>query len=144
MQDLSRFAALAFAIGTTGALAFNIIAHNAVTTIPQNVGDDSVFRLYQPFLKIDEGCVPFAAVNAQGDVSGGLEADGLSGKSGCDEPTNSQVYVRLGTHSGPDAKQGLMYAWFFPKEQPAFSAQVGRYWWFCDPSRHPERCTANY
>lgn len=47
------------------------IAHDSVVGLPETVPDDDMGALYQkfqPFLKVDSGCVPFPAVDAEGNT----------------------------------------------------------------------------
>ncbi|OWY98499.1 hypothetical protein PHMEG_00030725 [Phytophthora megakarya] len=56
-------------------------------------------------------CVSFPAINAAGEVTGGLK--GTNGNDACmDAPLGSQVYGRAGWYKGVWA---MMYAWYFPK-----------------------------
>lgn len=87
-------------------------AHDAIRTIPENVAPDSIYKRYQPYLKVTWGCVPFPAVDAEGFLSGGLKTSGTS--DGDCRHNLGQIYVRAGWQHG---KHGIMYSWFFPKEQ---------------------------
>lgn len=72
---------------------------------------------FQPSLYIADGCEPYAAVDAQGNHSGGLANSGGS-SDGCDEPDKGNTYTRescWNTASGYIC--GRMYAWFFPKDR---------------------------
>ncbi|KAH8591986.1 putative necrosis and ethylene inducing peptide 2 precursor [Bisporella sp. PMI_857] len=94
-----------------------VIAHDAVVgfaeTVPSGtIGD--VYEAYQPFLKVVNGCVPFPAVDASGNTSGGLAPTGSS-SSDCSSSTG-QIYVRSGTSNG---RFGVMYSWYFPKDSPS-------------------------
>ncbi|EEY63254.1 NPP1-like protein [Phytophthora infestans T30-4] len=56
-------------------------------------------------------CVPFPAVNAEGETTGGLQ--GSTGNDACKyAPLGSQVYGRAGWYKDVWA---IMYAWYFPK-----------------------------
>lgn len=90
------------------------IAHDAVKPFPENAGEKDVGKLvmkYKPFLKVIDGCVPFPAVNAQGQTSGGLQDTG-SMNGGCSKSTG-QVYARIGAAGN---RLAVMYAWYFPKD----------------------------
>lgn len=87
-------------------------AHDAIQSIPENVAANSIYKRYQPYLKVTWGCVPFPAVDAQGFLSSGLKSTGPY--NGDCAHSLGQIYVRSGSHNG---KQGIMYSWFFPKEQ---------------------------
>lgn len=70
-------------------------------------------KRFQPYLKVAHGCVPFPAVDAQGNTSGGLEPTGAP-EGHCSKSTG-QVYSRSAWHNGVWA---IMYAWYFPKDSP--------------------------
>ncbi|EMD88421.1 hypothetical protein COCC4DRAFT_65170 [Bipolaris maydis ATCC 48331] len=94
-----------------------VIAHDAVVPFPETVPSGLVGQLmlkYKPFLKVFNGCVPFPAVNAAGDTSGGLNPSGGE-NSGCSSSTG-QVYARSTTYNGAFA---IMYAWYMPKDSPS-------------------------
>ena len=60
LLQLSMLAALASAT-----------AHDAVESFPQSVGDGEsgkIYLKYKPFLKVEDGCVPFPAVQADGSI----------------------------------------------------------------------------
>eukprot|EP00644_Phytophthora_capsici_P000878 jgi/Phyca11/109089/e_gw1.16.427.1 len=79
---------------------------------------------FKPQIHITDGCVPFPAVNAAGEVSGGLNPTKYT--DGCTEsPMGSQVYGRASWYRDHWA---IMYAWYFPKNFRAFFAR-GRHGW---------------
>jgi hypothetical protein len=95
----------------------NIMADNAVVGFSETVPSGtvaSVYEAYQPYLKVVNGCVPFPAVDASGNTSGGLSPTGDS-NGGCSSSTG-QIYVR-GATSG--AYYGIMYSWYMPKDEPS-------------------------
>jgi len=58
--QLSMLAALASAI-----------PHDEVQSFPESVGDGEsgkIYLKYKPYLKVENGCVPFPAVQADGSV----------------------------------------------------------------------------
>lgn len=71
-------------------------------------------RTFLPYLKVFSGCVPFPAVDAAGNTSGGLKPEGTE-SSGCTKSTG-QIYVRSDTYNNDCA---VMYSWYFPKDQNA-------------------------
>lgn len=72
----------------------------------------SIVNHFQPGLFPDVGCVPFPAVNAEGQVGGGLNPSGdVNGK--CSH-SRGQVYSRTGQYKD---KYAIMYSWYFPKDQ---------------------------
>ncbi|KAI9052947.1 hypothetical protein LZ554_003219 [Drepanopeziza brunnea f. sp. 'monogermtubi'] len=97
-----------------------VIGHNKVAGFAQTpesvpsgcMGD--LYLAYQPFLKVESGCVPFPAVDADGNTGGGLAPSGSpSGKCGSNP---GQVYVRSAEYGGNTV---LMYSWYFPKDSPS-------------------------
>ncbi|CAK5271961.1 unnamed protein product [Mycena citricolor] len=95
-----------------------VIAHDAVVGFPQTVPSGTtgqVYLAYQPHLFVNNGCVPFPAVDAQGNTSGGLKPSGGS-SSNCSKSTG-QIYVRGGLNSA--GVYGLLYSWYFPKDEPS-------------------------
>ncbi|KAG8624394.1 hypothetical protein KVT40_007461 [Elsinoe batatas] len=94
-----------------------VINHDAVVGFPQTVPNTALGQLYlryKPFLQVQNGCVPFPAVDAAGNTGGGLATSGSSSGSCSSSP--GQVYARSGTSSG---RFGIMYAWYFPKDSPS-------------------------
>ncbi|KAH8716810.1 necrosis-and ethylene-inducing protein-like protein 1 precursor [Phaeosphaeriaceae sp. PMI808] len=94
-----------------------VINHDAVVGFPQTVPSGvtgSLYLKYKPYLEVYNGCVPFPAVNAAGDTSGGLSTSG-SPNGGCSSSTG-QVYARSATYNGAYA---IMYSWYMPKDSPS-------------------------
>ena len=64
-----------------------VIAHDAVVGFPETVPDDNLGRIYlkyKPYLKVVNGCVPFPAVDAEGNTryaSGPTQSYGIRGDS---------------------------------------------------------------
>ncbi|QSZ31409.1 hypothetical protein DSL72_000974 [Monilinia vaccinii-corymbosi] len=99
----------------------SVIAHDKVVGFPPQVPGGtvgSVYLAYKPYLKVVNGCVPYPAVDAAGNTSGGLKPEGTS-DSGCSSSTG-QVYVRGGQYGSHYA---VMYSWYFPKDEP--SSKIG-------------------
>ncbi|MEK3773596.1 NPP1 family protein [Paenibacillus sp. FSL K6-4396] len=71
-------------------------------------------KRFQPFLKVYHGCVPFPAVDQQGNTSAGLNTSGSS-NGNCSSSTG-QIYSRSAWHNGVWA---IMYSWYFPKDSPS-------------------------
>ncbi|CAG7966500.1 unnamed protein product [Penicillium olsonii] len=80
-------------------------------TIPSGATGD-LYSAYQPHLKVVNGCVPFPAVDAEGNTNAGLNPTG-STNGDCSSSTG-QIYVRSGS-SGD--KYAVMYSWYFPKDE---------------------------
>nr|WP_237352734.1 NPP1 family protein [Rhizobium leguminosarum] len=93
------------------AAAADVLDHDKVQGFPDSSAD-SLLKTFQPFLKVFTGCVPFPAVDAAGNVSGGLRPSGAM-DGHCSKSTG-QVYGRAQMFRGQCAN---MYAWYFPKEQ---------------------------
>ncbi|KAJ5600962.1 hypothetical protein N7450_002029 [Penicillium hetheringtonii] len=82
-------------------------------TVPSGTTGE-VYLAYQPHLKVVNGCVPFPAVDADGNTNAGLDITGAS-NGDCSSSTG-QIYVR-GKTSGD--YYALVYAWYFPKDEPS-------------------------
>lgn len=94
-----------------------VINHDAVQSFPEAVPNTVIGQLmtkHKPFLRVFNGCVPFPAVDKDGNTSGGLKPSG-SDTGGCRSSTG-QVYTRAGTLNGG---LGIMYAWYMPKDSPS-------------------------
>ncbi|RHZ58365.1 hypothetical protein CDV55_106119 [Aspergillus turcosus] len=93
------------------------IASDAVVGFPQTVPSGStgeVYLAYQPYLKVVNGCVPFPAVDADGNTNAGLAPTGAS--NGDCASSTGQIYVRGAAYGDYYA---LMYSWYFPKDEPS-------------------------
>ncbi|KAI0116460.1 NPP1-domain-containing protein [Nemania sp. FL0031] len=100
-----------------------VIAHDAVVGFAQSA---SALELkFKPWLKVVNGCVPFPAVDAAGNTSGGLAPSG-DPSGGCSSSTG-QVYTR-GEQYG--SRYALMYSWYMPKDSPS-SGLGHRHDWEC-------------
>ncbi|KAG7377736.1 hypothetical protein PHYBOEH_000705 [Phytophthora boehmeriae] len=100
-----------------GALCSTIVAsidHDQIQPIPQPVpvtDSEKAGVKFKPELHILTGCVPYPAVSAAGEITGGLK--GTGGTSGCEgPPLGAQIYGRAGWQNDVWA---IMYAWYFPK-----------------------------
>ncbi|PIG88424.1 NPP1 domain protein [Aspergillus arachidicola] len=121
-----------------GLIRRESIDHDKVVGFPETVPSGAigdVYKAYQPLLKVVNGCVPFPAVDAQGNTNGGLDTSG-SNDGGCSK-SDGQVYVR-GGKSGD--KYALMYSWYFPKDQAAPGMGHRHDWegvivWISDPAK---------
>ncbi|KAF7128511.1 hypothetical protein CNMCM5793_003299 [Aspergillus hiratsukae] len=88
------------------------IASDAVVGLPQTVPSGTtgeVYLAYQPYLKVVNGCVPFPAVDAEGNTNAGLAPTGAS--NGDCASSTGQIYVRGAAYGDYYA---LMYSWYFP------------------------------
>ncbi|KAJ3469655.1 hypothetical protein MRS44_003720 [Fusarium solani] len=104
-----------------------IVPHDSIgPVLPKTQGGKigNAMERFQPFLHIAHGCQPYTASNEQVDISvgsGGLQDSG-NPSAGCRDRNKGQTYVRGAWHKG---KFGLMYAWYFPKDQPNAGNVVG-------------------
>jgi hypothetical protein len=87
-----------------------IVPHDQVRAYGASLGP--VNGMFQPYLTVSSGCVPFPAVDSSGNVSGGLDNSGAV--NGHCSSSGGQVYVRSANYGG---KCAIMYAWYFPKDQ---------------------------
>lgn len=120
---LNKLKALSSVLIVTLLVALVPSAYAAVIPHDQVVGFNEVTpsttaqiaaKKFQPTLKVTTGCVPFPAVDAQGNTSGGLAASGGS-SSGCSS-SPGQVYTRAAWYNDVYA---IMYAWYMPKDSPS-------------------------
>ncbi|KAG7387438.1 tRNA (adenine(58)-N(1))-methyltransferase catalytic subunit trmt61a [Phytophthora boehmeriae] len=100
------FVAIAAVVFTGGVIA---IDHDKVQPIaeptPVTVSEKTAVK-FKPMLTIESGCDSFPAINAAGEVTGGLK--GTGGTSGCKVSLlGSQVYGRAAWHNDIWA---IMYA----------------------------------
>ncbi|KAK2049975.1 NPP1-domain-containing protein, partial [Colletotrichum somersetense] len=90
------------------------IDHDKVKALPQNAssGLDGELELrFNPDLYIQQGCEIYPAVDAGGNLSGGLRPTGPR-RGDCSARGNGQVYARLGMSKG---RTGIMYSYYVPK-----------------------------
>ncbi|APA09172.1 hypothetical protein SS1G_03080 [Sclerotinia sclerotiorum 1980 UF-70] len=101
-----------------------VVNHDSINPWPENVPGGALgntLKRFEPYLHIAHGCQPYSAVDGYGNTSGGLQDTGNI-SAGCRDQAKGQTYVR-GAWSG--GKYGIMYAWYFPKDQPAAGNVVG-------------------
>ncbi|XEC95934.1 NPP1 family protein [Paenibacillus tarimensis] len=92
-----------------------VIGHDKVIgfeEVPPASVTEIAAKHFQPYLKVINGCVPFPAVDAQGNTNGGLKPTGAP-EGGCSKNTG-QIYARSAWYNGVWA---IMYAWYFPKDE---------------------------
>lgn len=104
------------------------LPHDQVRTIPESLPNDAVGRAmkrFQPYINTEGGgCVPFPAVDSEGDYGAGLAIGGSqSGSCGSSE---GQAYVRGGWFNG---KYALYYSWYYPKDQTQIGIGGHRHDW---------------
>ncbi|OWZ01948.1 Necrosis inducing protein NPP1 [Phytophthora megakarya] len=79
---------------------------------------------YKPQLFIRDGCASFPAVNAAGEITGGLK--GTKNTEDCEKaPLGSQMYGRSTWYQD---KWAMMYAWYFPKNFGGYKAKKRHDW----------------
>ncbi|KAL2889032.1 NPP1 domain protein [Ceratocystis lukuohia] len=89
--------------------------HDQIVALPEAIPNNAIgaaYRKLQPWIRIDSGCFPYPAVDAQGNISGGLKKGGSP--SGKCRGSDGQLYVRSCWHQG---RYAIMYAWYMPKDQ---------------------------
>ncbi|CAJ2506009.1 Uu.00g001390.m01.CDS01 [Anthostomella pinea] len=94
-----------------------VISSDAVVGFAQTVPDGllgTLYLKYKPYLYVVNGCVPFPAVDAEGNTNGGLAPTGAS-DGDCSSSTG-QVYSRAAAYNDAYA---VMYAWYWPKDEPS-------------------------
>lgn len=119
----------------SSSLVGHLIAHDAVVklTMDGNYAHKAALEKFKPFIKNDGQCVPFAAVDAQGQIGHGLRPTGFFEGSGCDH-SEGQLYSRVGSAGGVPA---IMFATYYPKEQWGWRSGQRHLWihfilWFKD------------
>ncbi|OWZ10762.1 Necrosis inducing protein NPP1 [Phytophthora megakarya] len=81
-----------------------------VQPVPVTISEKAAVK-YKPQLFIGDRCSSFPAVNAAGDITGGLK--GTKDTDDCEKaPLGSQIYGRSAWYQD---KWAMMYAWYFPK-----------------------------
>ncbi|KAL3659061.1 hypothetical protein V7S43_015945 [Phytophthora oleae] len=112
-MNLRLLAATVFAALAVGASA--TVDHDKIEPFPQHepvtVSEKAAIKFKPQLYTPANICVPFPAVNAAGEVTGGLK--GTNGNDACKyAPKGAQVYGRAGWYKDMWA---IMYAWYFPK-----------------------------
>lgn len=108
------FIFLYFAVETP-ALAAGL-PHNEVTRFQESAWDTQ-FEV-EPRLTINNGCQPYAAVDAAGNYNLGLRNSGRpAGDCGDSSKGNTYVRSRCVSHSDGWRYCARMFAWYFPKDR---------------------------
>ncbi|KAJ8569469.1 hypothetical protein ON010_g5794 [Phytophthora cinnamomi] len=99
---------------------------------PKTVSEKAAVK-FKPSLSIQDGCHPYAAVNAAGDTNGGLSPGAINegwNRTAHDDcqgsALGSQVYSRSGWYRDVWA---IMYAWYFPKDTSWLDDPTVRHDW---------------
>ncbi|KAG1707112.1 hypothetical protein DVH05_026308 [Phytophthora capsici] len=92
-----------------------IVDHDKIEPFPQpepvTVSEKAAIKFKPQLYTHKQLCVPFPAVNAAGEITGGLS--GANGNDACKyAPKGAQVYGRAGWYKDLWA---IMYSWYFPK-----------------------------
>ncbi|KAL1799085.1 hypothetical protein ACET3X_003122 [Alternaria dauci] len=101
-----------------------VVPHDSLNPIQTRLQEGAIGRAilrFQPLLHIAHGCQPYTAVDDRGNTSGGLQDTG-NVSAGCRDQNKGQTYARAAWHRG---KFAIMYAWYWPKDQPAAGNVVG-------------------
>ncbi|XP_014550634.1 hypothetical protein COCVIDRAFT_114971 [Bipolaris victoriae FI3] len=101
-----------------------VVNHDSLNPIRTRLQPGAIGRAierFQPLLHIAHGCQPYTAVDDNGNTSGGLQDTG-STDGGCRDRNKGQTYARAAWHRG---KFAIMYAWYWPKDQPIAGNVVG-------------------
>ncbi|KAK2063062.1 necrosis inducing protein [Colletotrichum caudatum] len=117
------------------------VGHASLNPLPQQVmsnANGQAIARFNPLLHIASGCEPYTAVDEAGNISGGLKPTGKS-DGNCKGTSKGQTYARIAQRNG---KYGIMYAWYFPKDQPTDEISSGAHrhdWenvvvWINDPA----------
>ncbi|KAJ8503180.1 hypothetical protein ON010_g19118 [Phytophthora cinnamomi] len=101
-------------LSALGAVSAGVIDYDNVQPFPEpepkTISEKAAIK-YKPSLLITSGYHSYAAVNAAGDTSGGL--DPKASDAECKGPTlGSQVYSRSAWYRDIWV---IIYAWYFPK-----------------------------
>lgn len=116
-KALTYLLVLTFLVTAIPTVYAAVIPHDQVvgfTEVTPTTIAQIAAKKFQPTLKVTTGCVPFPAVDAQGNTNGGLAPSGGS-SSGCSSSTG-QVYSRAAWYNGVYA---IMYSWYMPKDSPS-------------------------
>ncbi|EEY64260.1 NPP1-like protein [Phytophthora infestans T30-4] len=90
---------------------------------PATISEKAAVK-YRPQLHVLDGCASFPAVNAAGDITGGLKP--TKGTDGCTEaPLGSQMYGRSKWYQD---RWAMMFAWYFPKGFITGQPRIRHYW----------------
>lgn len=94
------------------------IDYESLKPLPQMIPSNStgdLYKKYQPYLYINNGCHAYTAVDLHGQLSSGVAvSDSASDSKVCSDPKMGQVYVRSGKYKKTFA---IMYAWYFPRDR---------------------------
>ncbi|KAH8640971.1 necrosis-and ethylene-inducing protein-like protein 1 precursor [Alternaria alternata] len=124
---LSAFAAVSGVLAAPAPSQLDtraVVPHDSLNPIRTRLQGGAIGRAilrFQPLLHIAHGCQPYTAVDDNGNTSGGLQDTG-NVSAGCRDQNKGQTYARAAWHKG---KFAIMYAWYWPKDQPTAGNVVG-------------------
>ncbi|KAL4788113.1 putative NPP1 domain protein [Aspergillus varians] len=121
---VSALAAVAVALPTEGTspaegalVTRDVVNYETIVGFRETVPKTQLGKLYKsyrPYLDVVNGCLPYPAVDAEGNTSGGVDIT-LDNSTDCSN-SKGQVYVRGHTTENATA---IMYAWYMPKDSPS-------------------------
>ncbi|KAK1993285.1 necrosis inducing protein [Colletotrichum falcatum] len=116
--------------------------HDAIVPFAQQPADGVAGQIelqFKPVLNDTDGCLPYAAVDAEGYHGGGLKPTG-DNSGDCRDPSKGQVYSRLGVSNG---RMAVLYAWYLPKMATKTDSTVSRHWYLSTVVwLHTDKCNA--
>ncbi|KAF4783854.1 necrosis inducing protein [Colletotrichum scovillei] len=89
--------------------------HNKIVALEESPGYDLIGEIettFRPLLHSYSGCIPYPAVDANGNAGAGLRPTGKAGGDCRDFGQSGQVYARVGKSHG---RWGVIYSWYLPK-----------------------------
>ncbi|KXH25303.1 necrosis inducing protein [Colletotrichum simmondsii] len=91
------------------------LGHNKIVALEESPGYDLIGEIettFRPLLHSYSGCIPYPAVDANGNAGAGLRPTGKAGGDCRDFGQSGQVYARVGKSHG---RWGVIYSWYLPK-----------------------------
>ncbi|ETS81001.1 hypothetical protein PFICI_06003 [Pestalotiopsis fici W106-1] len=118
LAKVSLLALVSAALAAPQSVKRADIDHDAVVGFDETVPDTTIGELmlkWKPTLYVVDGCVPFPAVDEDGNTSAGLAPSG-DPSGDCDSSTG-QIYARAESYNDAFA---IMYSWYWPKDEPSW------------------------
>ncbi|OWZ08707.1 hypothetical protein PHMEG_00018709 [Phytophthora megakarya] len=105
------------------------VDHDKIETFPRpepvTVSEKTAVKFKLQLYPSKSVCVSFPAVNAAGEVPGGLK--GSNGNDACENaPKGPQVYGRAGWYKD---RWAIIYVWYFPKDFSWIGFRKSRHEW---------------
>ncbi|KAI8812218.1 necrosis inducing protein [Cladochytrium replicatum] len=129
MKILSIVLAAATALLSATTAYSAVLGHDQIVGFQEQTpvtGEEKSALKFKAYLHVLNGCAAFPAVDAAGNVGGGLKIGGSM--NGQCSSSVGQVYVRSGWYNG---RWAIMYAWYMPKDQGSISGVGHRHDWEC-------------